>query len=115
MIIDCLFCQKKLNWINRWAGATPEISWLQYRCIDCKVQYNFNRFIGQITDYKIKGDPYWLDVNLADGSCEILAYHDFNNQSEPAILIPVIKLLAIPANVTPQNINERLGTLVLFS
>lgn len=115
MIIDCFFCKAKLNWIGRWGGATEEISWLQYRCIDCKVQYNLNKFIGQITDYKIEGRPYWLDVNLTDDSCEILVFHDSNYQNMTSTLKTIVKLPSTPANITPQNVNERLKTLVLFS
>lgn len=115
MIIDCFFCKAKLNWIGRWAGATEEISWLQYRCVSCKVQYNLNKFSGQITDYKIEGDPYWLYVDLTDGSCEILYPHHISELHTPIRWEIIVKLPASPANVTPQNVNERLKTLVLFS
>ena len=64
MIIDCFFCKTKLNWIGRWAGAHEEIAWLQYRCTDCKVSYNLNKFIGQVTDYTIEGDIYRIEFDL---------------------------------------------------
>ena len=117
MIIDCRFCQAKLNWISRWAGATEEVSWLEYRCVDCKVQYSFNRFVGQITDYKIEGNPFWIDVHLTDGSCEIvIPHHNWSDSAKSITRWEIIaKLPTTPANITPQNINERLKTLVLFS
>lgn len=115
MIIDCFFCKTKLPWIGSWGGATEEISWLQYRCKDCKVSYDFNKFIGQITDYKIQGDPYWIDINLTDGSCEILYPHNIADPDSPIRWETIAKLATTPANLTPQNVNERLKTLVLFS
>jgi hypothetical protein len=102
MTLPCVFCNQRCNY-NTMRSS--------YYCKDCKVLYDGDKeYLHNMTfDCTIKNVPYELTID-ADKDVTILACW-----SEPDTLTLIMDFHPAMKGITPQNVENKIRTLLTYS
>jgi len=103
----CIFCSEFLSKINKY-GINQLVTYLT--CPTCKVTYSLSPF-NQILNFYFEVDKYEVWIHLTFLMKTQIFYSNIPSTTKQSVCI----INSIVENLTPQNIKEKIKTLINFS
>lgn len=114
----CPYCQKELNDpIHEAEEPDYKVIFTEYYCQPCFATFTIAEKTGQIIETILASNEYRLVFGHEASRC-ILQKMDENYRGTYTggrIWFEVMRLSVTPANVTPQNVANKIKTLLVFS
>jgi hypothetical protein len=120
----CIFCQQKCSdQLGVCYNPTNQCSDVSYNCKTCRAEFvveerrRHQSVQNTLVHYWLHHDKYRLSISVKNKNCRIeqkIVGGLLGNNPDSFIWDVVIELDHIPAHVTPQNLEERIKTLLLF-
>jgi len=108
MTLPCVFCNKRCNYNGMRAN---------YWCKDCKVHYDGEKeYLHNITfDTTLKNVQYELTIDAESDLTTLRCWRVEDSVIEMDALVIVMQFKPAMKNITPQNVNDKIRTLLTYS
>jgi hypothetical protein len=114
--MNCLFCQKDLYSVQTLEEREPEGEYYEgYDCEECQADFIISEKTQQVVEYTLRNGWHRMCFDLVSGECEIQKARHLRSDNSLSFYETIVKLSVSPQNVTPQNLEERIQTLLTFS